>query len=140
MCPARSADPAATLTLCRPARVDDATALRRALAQWAGARGLPAPLVSDVELAAYEALMNAVEHAYAGGTPGDVEIHARQDRESLRVTVTDHGHWQPVRRAGSLHGRGVPLIRLLADRADFHSGTDGTTVTMTWHLPSAGPG
>ncbi|QRP47884.1 ATP-binding protein [Amycolatopsis sp. FDAARGOS 1241] len=33
-----------------------------------------------------------------------------------------------------LHGRGLPLIRMLADHADITAPRHGTVVTMSWQL------
>ncbi|MFI5614095.1 ATP-binding protein [Amycolatopsis sp. NPDC051903] len=86
------AEPA--LHLHQHARVEDATAFRLALTQWATACRLPRQLVSDVELAVYEAVINAVEHAYPADAPGLVDLRAHHDDHTVRVTVTDYGRWQ----------------------------------------------
>lgn len=71
--PARAAADAPAppvLHLRQPARIEDTSTLRHALAAWARGRGLPQELMVDLELAVYEALVNAVEHAYPDGTTG----------------------------------------------------------------------
>ncbi|MEV6898863.1 ATP-binding protein [Amycolatopsis sp. NPDC051372] len=141
MCPASAPQyrPPATLHLHEPAQVPHAATLRRAVARWAGARGLAPPLITDVELAVYEALINAVEHAYAAGSKnGGVELRAHHEERSLRVTITDEGRWQPPRGPDPRHGRGLPLIRALTDDVTITPTPHGTTVTMSWHLPPGG--
>jgi hypothetical protein len=56
-------------------------------------------VVDDVTLAVYEALANAVEHAYHPHHPNPVmHLQARIDHTQLLITVTDHGCWAPSRR------------------------------------------
>ncbi|MFI5614379.1 ATP-binding protein [Amycolatopsis sp. NPDC051903] len=126
------------LRVCRPARTDDITGLRHDLAGWLRALDVPGDLAGDVELAAYEAMINTADHAYPK-TPGDVELTAHHEAGLIRVTVTDHGRWlPPTANPGPLHGRGLPLIRALPDDATVDPTERGTTVTMTWY--PKGPG
>ncbi|MEU4674685.1 ATP-binding protein [Amycolatopsis sp. NPDC023774] len=125
---------APALHLRHPARLQDAPILRHALATWAQACDLPDTLIADLQLAVYEALVNAAEHAYSDGTAGTLHLHAHHDGHTVRVTVTDRGHWQPPPAPQPLRGRGLPLIRLLPDHAKVTPTNQGTVVTMTWHL------
>lgn len=121
-----------------PARPDQLRAIRHAVAGWAEDIGMPAERTADLALATYEAMANAVEHAYRR-TPGIVAVHASFCPGSgrVKVTVGDYGHWRaavvdlsPLRP----RGRGVPLIHALATDATITTGDYGTTVTMTWKL------
>lgn len=108
--------------------------VRRLLTRWATSVGLDSDTTHAVVLSGYEALANAVEHAYLGQDGGEVELHATREGGEVTVVVVDHGRWQipsprPVRR-----GRGLVLIRGLSARADVSSTAHGTTVTMTWLL------
>ncbi|MEU4674858.1 ATP-binding protein [Amycolatopsis sp. NPDC023774] len=125
------------LHLHQPARIEDTSTLRHALAAWARGRGLPQELIVDLELAVYEALVNAAEHAYPDGTTGTVDLHTHHDDQAMRVTatVTDRGRWRPQPDPDPLRGRGLSLIRLLADHAEITPTTQGTVVTMRWQLP-----
>ncbi|QRP49188.1 ATP-binding protein [Amycolatopsis sp. FDAARGOS 1241] len=127
-------DPPPVLHLRRRARLEDASALRKALVHWARAHRLSAALITDLELAVYEALVNSAEHAYPGDTEGSLDLHAHHEDQVVRVTVTDHGRWRPQPPPDPLRGRGVPLIHLLADHTDIAATEQGTTVTMTWQL------
>ncbi|WP_239153922.1 ATP-binding protein [Amycolatopsis sp. FDAARGOS 1241] len=101
MCSASdSDDPPNALHLRRPARLHDASALRYVLIDWARGRGVSDELIGDLQLAVYEALVNAAEHAYPEGTTGTLDLHAYHDNRFVRVTVTDHGRWRPPPRAG----------------------------------------
>jgi anti-sigma regulatory factor (Ser/Thr protein kinase) len=115
-----------------PADPEQLILLRDEIAVWASRAGLRPEQVSDLQLAVYEAMANVVVHAYPEAT-GTLAVHARSRGETVTVTVVDHGQWQPAARPGLLHGRGLPLIRSLADRSVVNAGPAGTTVTMTWH-------
>jgi anti-sigma regulatory factor (Ser/Thr protein kinase) len=102
-----------------PADVDQLPPLRHQLAGWAACAGLTADQVDALILAVYEAMSNAVSQR-----PG-----------AVHVTVRDRGRWrEPVDR-GPLHGRGLILIRALAQEVRFEQTTDGTSVHMVWPLP-----
>jgi serine/threonine-protein kinase RsbW len=120
----------------RPARARYATQLRHELDRWARARGLPDSLREALTLAGYEALANAVTHAYPPATTGSLEMVADDRARTVTVTVIDHGQWRtPPAVPGPTRGRGLPLIRALADRARIDPHEYGTTVTMSWPLP-----
>ena len=97
--------------------------------------------VNDVLLAVYEGLANVAEYAYLGyPTPGtvDVKAHLDCDAGALTVTVTDYGHWQSPRLDSSdpahrLRGRGIPLMKALANDASIRTTTAGTQVRLTWN-------
>jgi serine/threonine-protein kinase RsbW len=118
----------------QPARVQDAGVLRRVVTDWARERALPEALIADLELAVYEALVNACEHAYPAGVTGTLDLSTHGDEQTVRVIVTDHGRWRPQTAADPLRGRGLPLIRLLSDPAEVTSTSQGTVVIMTWWL------
>lgn len=121
-----------------PAVVERLPQVRDGLADWAGRVGLNAQQVEDVTLASYEALANAAMHAYPDGQ-GTLAVHAqyRPDRQQAQITVADAGQWQPPpdERDG-LGGRGLVLIRNLAEHAEVHTDGAGTTVSMRWTVPS----
>ncbi|MGV0718785.1 ATP-binding protein [Mycolicibacterium sp. XJ662] len=88
---------------------------------------------NDVVLAVNEALTNAAEFAYRGGT-GPMTMHARHhaaDRQ-LEVVVSDHGSWRHVDGEGqpNTRGRGIPLMRALADRTTISKQSTGTEVRL----------
>ncbi|WP_326836427.1 ATP-binding protein [Amycolatopsis rhabdoformis] len=128
-------EPPPALHLHQAARVRDASTLRFALVGWARNCDLPPDLIADLELAAYEALINASEHAYAAGTTGTLDLRAHCDAGAVHVTVTDHGRWRPRPAPDPRRGRGLPLIHLLSDHAEVTPAPGGTTVAMTWRLP-----
>lgn len=109
---------------------------------------LGAERFSDLLLAVSEALSNAAEFAYLGasGTSqrGTMDVRADYDVDSdtLAVTVSDYGSWRPstaepalTERNHQVRGRGIPLMRALADEATIDPTPNGTRVRLTWtHL------
>jgi anti-sigma regulatory factor (Ser/Thr protein kinase) len=97
---------------------------------------------SDVVLAVNEALANAAEFAYtAAAEPGAMHLRADYDcaAASLTVTVTDEGAWRIAdsERKRASRGRGIPLMRALADRATIDSTAKGTRVRLEWNHVTA---
>lgn len=124
-----------------PATSDQLPPVRHALAEWAAATGLSAEQVDALTLAADEAMSNVVSHAYPEA-PGTLDLLATQNAATgeVDVTVTDHGQWRPVPAdPGPLHGRGLLLIRALAQVLDLDHGPEGTIVRMRWSPPQAAP-
>lgn len=107
--------------------------LRLGLGAWIGGLGLERHTAEDVMLASYEAMANAVEHAYRGGD-GDMELSGRLGDGRLTVTVTDWGTWKPYDEQDPARGRGLILVRGLSHGSELLHRDDGTTVVMTWNL------
>jgi serine/threonine-protein kinase RsbW len=111
--------------------------VRHNLERWAAHTGLSALVVADLVLASYEALANAIEHAYPSGG-GRVDLVAARTADSrVLVTVRDHGRWRPPPHDPGTRGRGLPMIKALAHRAEVQQSEDGTIVYMEWELPAA---
>ena len=57
----------------------------------------------------------------------------------LTVTVTDDGAWRiaDTEKKSNTRGRGIPLMRALADRATFDSSATGTRVRLEWNQIAA---
>lgn len=116
-----------------PATSDRLPRLRHALARWAEGTGLSGEQVDALTLAADEAMSNVVSHAYQQ-QHGTLDLWAVHEPErGVTVVVRDRGQWRPVPEdPGPLHGRGLLLIRALAQDVVIEHGTAGTTVSMTW--------
>jgi serine/threonine-protein kinase RsbW len=115
-----------------------ATSLRQLLAEWL-AEHVPdlGDLADSITLAVYEALANAVEHAYSGREPGTMSLRATYHPHDLQlnVTVQDHGNWrEPDPTTHRLRGRGIPLMQALADHPRINPSPQGTTVNLEWNL------
>jgi serine/threonine-protein kinase RsbW len=121
-----------------PADPGRLTGLRHALTEWAERVGLDLADREALALASYEAMANAVEHAYAGRMPGVVELTAVSEEAAGRVvvTVTDYGSWRTPPADVGTRGRGLTLIRGLTPDSTISASEQGTTVSMSWPLPS----
>ena len=122
---------------------ESAAAIRRDFSDWVHEHfTLDMTTACDMVLAVNEAMANAAEYAYATAErPGVMDVHAHYDGASatLTVTVTDHGAWRASDPASSQlrRGRGIPLMRALADRATIDSSPTGTRVCLQWNQVSA---
>ena len=69
----------------------------------------------------------------------DVRAAYDPDSDTLAVTVNDHGRWRQHGSPAELaRGRGIPLMRALADTARIDGPPHGTQVTLTWrHLTAS---
>jgi serine/threonine-protein kinase RsbW len=130
-------DVRAPLWLEAVATVYNATALRRQLRDWL-TLDLPANIVDDLVLAVYEAIANAVEHAYVDHVdgPGPVWLEAYRAADHVLITVADHGRWRTPTAAG-FRGRGIPLMRLLTQNVYTRCDHRGTVVHLRADLPPA---
>jgi serine/threonine-protein kinase RsbW len=104
--------------------------VRARIAAWAGAAGLVEDTVDDLVLATHEALANVADHAYP-----DAE---RRGGEVV-VVVSDRGQWRPPATDPGWRGRGLVIIRGLAEHVELHRGPTGTAVEMRWALPGQAP-
>jgi serine/threonine-protein kinase RsbW len=103
---------------------------------------LGAERFNDLLLAVYEAIANAAEFAYLDDAQhGTMDISADYDVDSdtLAVTINDRGRWRNTVSASvargqqsQVRGRGIPLMRALADEAVIDGTPHGTNVKLTW--------
>ena len=105
--------------------------------------GLDEIKLCDVILAVNEALANSAEFAYLDGTEGTVDLEAVHDpaRRTLTVTVCDRGRWRdtnPFNRE-RCRGRGIALMRSLADSVIIDTSALGTSVCMRFDDPAVLP-
>lgn len=96
--------------------------------------------VADIVLAADEAMANCADHAYQGATtPGTMmlQIAYRPLTTALNVSVCDQGSWiEPEPEPAAHHiarGRGILLMRAVADACTIDGGEDGTTVCLRFY-------
>jgi serine/threonine-protein kinase RsbW len=113
---------------------DQLPPVRRVLRLWAAGAGLDGDGVEDLVLATDEAMANVIDHAYPE-TIGRFDLDAvRGPAGGITVTVTDYGRWRsPVMSPErSLRGRGLRLMKGLADAVGIEAGGMGTRVQMTF--------
>lgn len=116
----------------------NAARTRDEFARWLqDALDLDARRSGDLVLAIYEALANIAEFAYlSAGFTGTMDVLAAYDPQesALSVTVADRGLWRtsPPTPGDRHRGRGIALMKALADRASIQTSTDGTTVRLDW--------
>ena len=92
---------------------------------------------SDLVLAINEALANAAEFAYVTtNSRGTGDLLARYDRHAgtLTATISDQGIWRPPNPEprDRSRGRGIPLMKALADRVNIETSRGGTKVRLQW--------
>lgn len=112
--------------------------LRRAVGGWATLCGMSPDGVSDLQLTVGEAVTNAIEHAYGDTAAGDragvdLELALTADG-SVDARVADGGRWRPPPADPGYRGRGIALIRELAQ--DVHIASSGSGTTVRFRLPS----
>jgi serine/threonine-protein kinase RsbW len=116
----------------------DAARLRRELYAWL-ALDVPDEQLDDLILAAYEAIANAAEHAYADHTDGAGPIHLRAHRfdDCVCVAILDEGRWR-VPAGQRFRSRGLALMRLLVHDVHISANGTGTAVDLRTWLPTGG--
>jgi serine/threonine-protein kinase RsbW len=119
------------IRLVLPARSENVSVVRHALAGLAEALGMDAEKVADVKAVVSEACVNASIHAYDAGEDGVMEVLANRSDGTLELIVRDFGHgFRPrphqAEREPSLR-LGLPLIAALADSFELHGNPGGGT-------------
>jgi serine/threonine-protein kinase RsbW len=113
--------------------------LRQALREWlASSVDISAERVCDIVLATDEALTNASEHAYrdfAGSGALTLELSYDAPAATIEIQVTDQGHWRepaptPIT---ATRGRGLILMKKLADACTVDGRVDGTSVSLLFY-------
>ena len=143
----RLPEPAADWSMEFPADPQALTGLRAGLRDWLADMGADAAGRADVELAVWEAAVNAAVHGRPSRGPGRVTVHAGLDSTgNVLIQVTDQGRWQlgdtPGSGQGWAGGRGLSVISQVTDEVSIAPSPAGTTVVMrrrVHHPVPAGP-
>ncbi|WP_410648939.1 SpoIIE family protein phosphatase [Amycolatopsis sp. cmx-4-54] len=118
------------------ATTDHIAVFRDRISNWAAGLGLDDDRRDDLTLAVYEAMANAVEHAYRDRpVPGPLDIRGSCHDGRITVTVTDQGQWRTPDPHDTIRGRGLKLINSLTDHEVDLRHSNGTTITMVWNAP-----
>ncbi|MBA2240600.1 MAG: ATP-binding protein [Solirubrobacterales bacterium] len=132
----------ATVGLTLPARAENVTLVRHALAGLAAALDADESAVADLKTIVTEACMNVCTHAY-DGEEGPLEVRAWGDQSSLTVRIRDQGAGiRPTADNGRKSLRlGLPLIAALTSDFEIKGGPGrGTEVRMSISLQPGADG
>ena len=123
------------ISLALPRDRESVSAVRRIVASAMAEVGVERSCAADVELALTEGCANVVRHATSTDR---YQVTFELNREAAKVTIADSGMGFEVngrqRMAGALAegGRGLALMRMLMDEADFRVQEGrGTKVMLT---------
>lgn len=119
-----------------PAHPESVGTLRRAVTEFARAVGATADAVAALELAASEAMSNAVLHAFTDRPePGTLTVHAAREPDAIALVVRDDGSGMRPRTDSPGLGVGVPLMTNLTQSLEFRERPEGgTEVVMRFAL------
>ncbi|AQA05797.1 hypothetical protein BVC93_29365 [Mycobacterium sp. MS1601] len=135
-----SPHPEEQLVRAGPADARTAAALRDDLYAWLKQVVEVTPtLLSDILTSVYEALANCADHAYRQrADDGAMTLRAVYDpaAQSISVSIADRGTWRdpPPPDPNDIRGRGIALMRALADRCIIERRTSGTTVELVYGM------
>jgi anti-sigma regulatory factor (Ser/Thr protein kinase) len=109
---------------------------RRAVGAFAAAAGATGRALGSIAVCVSEAMTNVVVHAYRHeGRPGQVELEAQLDGDSLWVRVRDQGRGLEPRIDSPGLGLGLPLISQMSASSEIVSPEHGgTEVVMRFDL------
>ena len=135
-------DDAATLVLSRAAPVPSyvfsavpatAAVARAVVSEELTRHGIEGERQFGVLLALGEAVANAIEHAYHGGSPGLLRLDLQRGAGHLTIAVEDFGRWRPFVRKEE-RGRGIDLMHQFVDSVQIRSTATSTRVLLTAKL------
>ncbi len=114
--------------------------VRQSLARLRARHGADA-VTTDLELISSELVTNAIEH----GDGRTVDVTVTCDDERVLLQVTSRGNTDQVGPAdewevadpGSITGRGLGIVRALADAVSVHRRADELRITVERRLPAA---
>ena len=125
-----------------PSRADYAAEVRQAVGHWMPTLGFDRDMTEDFQTAVTEAVTNAVRHGSPPGTAAEFRVMGRRLSDgTLRVEVTDSGRglaagiYPAMPDPEAVGGRGLPLIRALADSVEFRTSVSGHSVILTKRRP-----
>ena len=116
--------------------------MRTRLRDWLRGLGVSLSDRTDVELAVWEAAVNAIVHGRPVAGPATVTVSAGLDMAGrVVIQVSDRGRWRapgppgpPGPGRGWPGGQGLMVIRQATDELDIAPGPQGTTVTLRRRL------
>jgi anti-sigma regulatory factor (Ser/Thr protein kinase) len=82
-----------------------------------------------------EACTNCVEHAYRGRL-GTMLLEAEIADGEVEARIADSGTWKTRAADAGDGGRGLVLMRALSDEMEIDTSPTGTTVHLSFRLPT----
>lgn len=127
--------------LSLPAEATQLHELRQQLRRHIAGLPIPPQRQAETVLAVDEAAANAVQHAYAAGRPGQIELTVWTEPDALCIQVCDHGRW-PAEAPPPSPGLGITLMHRLVDGVLIEHGDSGTRVLLRHRIstPPDDPG
>jgi anti-sigma regulatory factor (Ser/Thr protein kinase) len=116
------------LKTVHPASPEELGAARGVLRGWLEAIGATTTEVGEIQLAANEACMNVIEHAYEDEGQGTFTLEGHLDDQTVVLIVRDAGRWSEVRARG--RGRGLKLMEAMMDSVQLSFSSEGTIVVL----------
>jgi anti-sigma regulatory factor (Ser/Thr protein kinase) len=127
----------APLRIESDATADKLVGIRDRLSRWLKDAGVPDELATDIVLVVNEACTNCVEHAYRGHAVGTMLLEATAADGEIQARVSDAGSWKTPPANPGNSGRGLVLMRSLSNTLEIASSPTGTTVDISFRLPTA---
>jgi serine phosphatase RsbU (regulator of sigma subunit)/ActR/RegA family two-component response regulator len=118
------------LKTIHPAEPEQLGEARAVLREWLESVGATPAEMGEIQLAANEACMNVIEHAYGsnGGGPETFTLEGHVDGQTVVLIVRDSGRWSEVRARG--RGRGLKLMEAVMDSVQLSFSAQGTIVVL----------
>lgn len=119
---------------------ESAPQARAVVSAFARELGMPEERLFDLTLAVGEATNNAIEHAYADGSPGTFAVRASLVEGRMVVEIEDRGMWRRRQRIVPSdpfldeRGRGISLMRMLCEGVSIERTAAGTVVRLAVQL------
>lgn len=110
--------------------------------------GFDGDCLSQVELAAEEALVNVISYSYLGMDRGKVDIECSSPDRNLKITITDHGTpFDPIAKGqgfdpeaalsnGAEGGFGIFLMTKMMDEVSYQHSNGANILTLLKKLPA----
>jgi serine phosphatase RsbU (regulator of sigma subunit)/anti-sigma regulatory factor (Ser/Thr protein kinase)/FixJ family two-component response regulator len=123
------------LKSAHPAEAEQLGEARSVLRAWLERIGANKVETGEILLAANEACMNVIEHAYETDGRGQFSVEGHLDGQTVVLIVRDSGRWSEVRSRG--RGRGLKLMEALMDSVQLSFSSEGTIVVLRRTLETA---
>ena len=119
-----------------PATPEAASMARSTIRRFLAASGLEPSRQADMLVAVGEAVINAIEHAYAGGR-GEVLISGHLDENEVEMEIEDFGRWNEAIPEAAQRGYGLPLMHAFARVLAIDKKPGGTRVRLSSRLAAS---